>query len=139
MALPLTSHTRRYTWPAVLIGLLVRCTSPSGPNPPSCSETDRVTVTTASSLTPTFAWSPNCLVDQVIVEEQIAPSAGGPQMRWWIKSRTTGQGTAAPLRYGAVPASMDELLSAATLVTGHYYTVIVSSGTTEIGRVVLAP
>jgi hypothetical protein len=31
---------------------------------------------------------------------------------------------------------MAELLSATTLVTGHYYTVIVSSGLTEMGRAV---
>jgi hypothetical protein len=57
-------------------------------------------------------------------------------MRWWIKSRTTGQGTAAPLSYGTVPASMQQLLSGTTLVIGHSYTVIVSIGTTEIGRAV---
>jgi hypothetical protein len=128
------SRTRQYSVLSLGVGALISCGTATGPPVPSCS--GAVAVTATSGLTPSFAWTPNCLVDQVVVEEQIAPSAGGPQMRWWIKSRITGQGTAAPLSYGTVPASMQQLLSATTLVTGHSYTVIVSIGTTEIGRAV---
>src|SRR5206468_4647046 len=44
------------------------------------------TMTPASGLALTFTWTPNCLVDQVAVEENIAPSARGPQPRWIIQS-----------------------------------------------------
>ncbi len=112
----------------------------------SCSEatepvcTGSVTVTATSAATPTFSWAPNCLVDQVYVEESIAPSAGGPQPRWIIASRVPGRGTPSPLTYGQVPFSMREVLAGSTLVVGHHYRVIVrDSATTELGAAVFDP
>jgi hypothetical protein len=129
------------TWqhPALLlaVGGLARCTSSSGPNLAPCS--GAVTLTPSSGLTPTLVWTPNCLVDQVTVEENIAPSAGGPQPRWIIQSQTTGQGTPSPLRYGDVPAPMQVVLSAAALVAGHQYRVHVSGGGTVVGTAVFTP
>jgi hypothetical protein len=129
------------TWQrAVLVlalGGLARCTSSSGLSLAACS--GAVTVTPTSDLAPTLAWAPNCFVDQVTVEESIAPSAGGPQPRWIIQSQTTGQGTPSPLRYGDVPARMKEVLSAQPLVTGHQYRISVSGGATVVGTAVFTP
>jgi len=131
-----------HTWPraalvVLALGGLTRCTSSGGPGLAACS--GAVTMTPASGLAPTFTWTPNCLADQVAVEENIAPSAGGPQPRWIIQSRTTGQGTSSPLTYGDVPARMQEVLSAAPLVAGHQYRVSVSGGTTVVGTRVFTP
>jgi hypothetical protein len=129
------------TWQRAALVLVVsglaRCTSSSGPNLAPC--TGAVTVMPSSGLTPNLVWTPNCLVDQVTVEENIAPSAGGPQPRWIIQSRTTGQGTPSPLRYGDVPASMQEVLSAAALVAGHQYRVSVLGGGMVVGTAVFTP
>jgi len=122
---------------AIGVGPLVRCASVSGPNLQPCS--GFVTLTATSAINPSIAWTPTCLVDQVTVEEDIAPSAGGPQPRWIIRSRITGRGTPSPLGYGQVPTSMEEVLSAATLVVGHEYSVHVYDSTMEVGVAVFRP
>src|SRR5688572_6186782 len=119
------------------VGALARCASSNGPSLTPC--TDPVTLTATSALEPSFAWTPNCLVDQVTLEENIAPSAGGPQPRWAIRSRVAGHGTRSPLRYGDVPATMEELLSPATLVAGHEYSVRVFASTVLVGQAVFRP
>src|SRR5258706_14778322 len=110
----------------------------SEPTEPVC--TGSVTVTATSAATPTFSWAPNCLVDQVYVEESIAPSAGGPQPRWIIASQVPGRGTPSPVTYGEVPFSMREVFADSALVVGHHYRVIVrDSATTELGAAVFDP
>jgi len=110
----------------------------SGATDPVCS--GPVTVTATSAARPTFAWTPSCLVDQVYVEESIAPSAGGPQPRWIIQSRVTGQGAPSPFAYGQVPFGMREALTAATLVSGHHYRVgVYDSAMREIGAAGFTP
>ena len=96
-----------------------------------------MTLTATTALEPGFVWTPNCLVDQDTLEENIAPSAGGPQARWAIRSRVTGQGTPSPLRYGDVPASMKE--RAVTLVAGYEYSARVFAGTVVVGHAVFRP
>src|SRR5207237_10539520 len=109
------------------VGAVARCASSSGPSLPPC--TDPVTLTATTALEPGFAWTPNCLVDQVTLEENIAPSAGGPQARWAMRSRVTGQGKPSPDRYGDVAASMAELTSAAAAAAGQaaYVSVLVAT------------
>jgi hypothetical protein len=122
---------------AIAVAPLLRCSDATDPNVLPC--TGAVALTATSTGTPSFAWTPNCLVDQVAVEENIAPSAGGPQPRWAIQSRVTGRGTRSPLGYGQVPLSMEELLSAAALVTGHQYSVRVYANTTQVGVATFRP
>ena len=57
------------------LGGLARCTSSSGLSLAACS--GAVTVTPTSDLAPTLAWAPNCLVDQVTVEEEAVHFLGG--------------------------------------------------------------
>src|SRR5947207_3278620 len=116
---------------------LLGCSGATGPTLAAC--TTPVTVTTTSTVDPTFSWAPNCLVDQVTVEEDIAPSAGGPQTRWIITARVTGQGTGAPLGYGQVPPAMQEVVSPISLVAGHEYSVRVYAPTMQVGVAVFRP
>ncbi len=129
------------TWQLAAVGLglgaLAGCASSNGPNLPPCA--GPVTLAATSALEPSFAWTPNCLVDQLTLEEDIAPSAGGPQPRWAMRSRVTGHGIPGPLRYGDVPASMEELLSPATLVAGREYSARVFAGTVVVGQAVFRP
>jgi len=131
--------SRRWQWVAltVAVAALLRCSDANGPNLAACA--GPVTLTATSALEPTFAWTPNCLVDQVTLEEDIAPSAGGPQPRWIIQARVTGRGARAPLVYGQVPAPMEELLSATALVAGHEYSVRVYTATVEGGVAIFRP
>lgn len=113
----------------------LRC---SGTTEPVC--TGFLTVTATSTAEPTFSWTPTCLVDQVYVEESIAPSAGGPQPRWIIQSRVPGRGTPPPLRYGQVPSTMHEVLADTNLIAGHHYRVILRDSTfTELGAAAVNP
>src|SRR5438309_10847009 len=116
---------------AIGVGPLVRCASVSGPNLQPCS--GFVTLTATSAINPSIAWTPTCLVDQVTVEEDIAPSAGGPQPRWIIRSRITRRGNPSPLGYGQVPASMEYVLSASTFVAGRQYSDQRYERTCEVG------
>jgi len=56
-----------------------------------------------------------------------------------MRSRVTGHGIPGPLRYGDVPASMEELLSPATLVAGREYSARVFAGTVVVGQAVFRP
>ena|ERR1051325_2165412 len=137
MELLLTSRRWQLVVLTVAVVALLRCSDASEPSLDSC--TGPVTLTATSGLEPSFAWSPNCLVDQVTVEEDIAPSAGGPQSRWIIQARVTGQGARAPLSYGQVPTPMEELLSATPLVAGHEYSVRVYAAMVEVGVAIFRP
>jgi len=123
---------------AVALGTL-RCDSSSEPNLPACASP--VAVTATSSLDPSFAWTPNCLVDQVTVFAFVAPSVipSGRWTTWVITSRVAGSGASSPLEYGAVPAHMEETLSASALTAGVQYHVEVSSGTVVVGQAVFRP
>jgi len=133
----LKTCSRRLAAVVLATGLLLCWSCATGPDLVAC--TGPVTVTTTSDLDPTFSWTPNCLVDQLSVEADIAPSAGGPQPRWLIAARVTGRGAGAPLRYGHVPFTMEEALSASPLVAGHEYTVRVFASGTQIGLRVFGP
>ena len=112
---------------------LTRCTDSSGPNLGPCS--GPVAVTATASLSPTLSWTPNCLVDQLIVEESLPPSVGGVHTVWFISARTLGEGAAAPLRYGRVPASMQDVVAAQPLAMGHSYRIRVATGGAAIGEI----
>jgi len=131
--------SRRWQWVTltVAVSALLRCSDANGPTVASC--TGPVTLTATSALEPNFEWTPNCLVDQLTVEEDIAPSAGGPQPRWIIQARVTGRGARAPLAYGQVPTPMEELLTATPLVAGHEYTVRVYAAMVEVGVATFRP
>ena len=100
-----------------------------------------VTLTVTSTAQPAFSWTPDCRVDQLYVEEEIAPSAGGPQPVWIIESRTPSHGTSSPVTYGELPfLTMREALAPTNLVAGHQYRVTVSdSGQGVIGNRVFSP
>jgi hypothetical protein len=105
---------------------------------PTCSSA--VSVTATSSTSPTFTWTPNCLAEGLTVEEEIIPSAGGPQPRWIIRARSPGHGTASPVGYGHVPLSMQQAVAPTALVSGHSYRVSVWDATgAEIGSRVFGP
>ena|SRR5882762_5356879 len=126
----------RLTAVAFAAVLLLSC---SGATEPACSGV--LTMAAASTTQPTFSWTPNCRVDQLYVEEEIVPSAGGPQPRWIIASRVQGRGTPSPVTYGQLPfITMREVLAPANLVVGHQYRVIVlDSAMREIGNRVFSP
>jgi len=109
----------RFRVAALLTGALARCSSGSGPDLSMCS--GPVTFTFVASPTPTFSWSPNCLVDHVLVEEPLPPSFGGFHFMWQITARAEVMGAAAPLEYGAVPESMQENIAAEPLQVAHSY------------------
>lgn len=112
---------RRYAMAALAAIPVAGCTSSSGPDLPMCAAP--VTLTFTASPAPTLSWTPNCLVDHVLVEEPLPPSVGGSHFIWQINGRSDGQGAAAPLEYGTVPASMQELIAAEPLQAGHSYRV----------------
>ena len=128
-------HSR--SWPYLMLGLalgaLTRCTDSNAPNLSPCTGT--VTVTATASLSPTLSWTPNCLIDHLVLEEPLPPSVGGVHSLWVISARTQGQGAASPLRYRSVPASMQELIAAEPLVMGHSYRIRVSAGGAAVGEI----
>ena len=127
----------RLTALAFALAPLVRCTNLNAPKPLPCPRV--VTLTATPGLEPRFAWTPNCLVDGVLVEEVLPPSAGGPQPRWFIIARIAGQGTGSPVQYGQVPASMAERYKAVTLATGHRYSVRLNVDSIEVAAVDFVP
>jgi len=137
MELDLTPRRWHWVTLTVAVAALLSCSDANGPNLASC--TNPVTLTATLALQPRFAWSPNCLVDQITVVEDIAPSAGGPQPRWIIRARIAGQGVSAPLAYGYAPRTMQVLLNATPLVAGHEYSVRVYAATTEVGVAIFRP
>jgi hypothetical protein len=114
------------------IGVL-GCRNSSSPSFPICSES--VTLTASTSLPATFSWTPNCLIDHLLVEEPLAPSVGAFHFLWQIVARSEGQGAASPLRYGRVPSGMQELIPAEPLLTGHSYWVRVYGKNAIVGEV----
>ena len=106
-------------WIAINLGLAASaCDGSSGPATVLCSTPVEVSVTTAA--TPRFTWAPQCLVQQVVVLEPIAPSVGGSPERWALQKLS---GIASPLAYGQVPVGAELLLPAEALVPGHHYVV----------------
>ncbi len=134
---PILKGIRQLAALAFAAAPLLGCSGATGPKLAAC--TTPVTVTTTSTIDPTFSWTPNCLVDQVTVEEDIASSAGGPQARWIITARVTGQGTGAPLGYGQLPPAMQEVVSPVSLVSGHEYSVRVYAPNMQVGVAVFRP
>jgi len=114
------------------------CTDSSGPNLAPCDGAVTVAIT-ANALQPVFSWSPNCLIDQISVEEVLPPSAGGNRVTWILTARTPGQGVGAPLRYGTVPTGMQEFLHAESLAFQHQYHVRVYGGGAALGGTSFIP
>jgi hypothetical protein len=116
-----------WTGIAISIGLVLSgCDGSPGPSAALC--TTLVEVTVAVNATPRISWTPQCLVKQVVVSEAIAPSAGGPQPRWAVRS--LGGGMASPVAYGQAPAGAETLLAAEALLPDHQY--MVQLGMTEV-------
>lgn len=127
------SRSWQYLVLGLALGALTRCTDSTAPNLSACS--GPVTVTATASLSPTLSWTPNCLIDQLVIEEPLPPSVGGVHFVWVISARTQGQGAASPLRYGRVPASMQEVIAAEPLVMGRSYRIRVSAGGAAVGEI----
>ena len=123
-------HTRswQYLLISLAVGALARCTDLLAP----CS--GAVTVTSTSSVSPTLSWTPNCRIDKLVVEEPLPPSAGDSHLLWVISARTPGEGAAAPIRYGQVPASMQESVPAEPMAMGHSYRIRVLVGGATVGE-----
>ncbi|PYP52452.1 MAG: hypothetical protein DMD45_04340 [Gemmatimonadetes bacterium] len=132
-----TYASRASIWRYLILGLppcaLARCTDTTGPSLGPCSGS--VTVTATASLSPTLSWTPNCLIDQLVIDEPLPPSVGGVHAVWAISARTPGEGAAAPLRYGTVPASMQESVAAEPLIMGHSYRIRISGSGAPVGEV----
>ena len=126
----------RYLGVGFALWALARCTDATGLSLGLCSGT--VAVTATASLSPTVSWTPNCLIDQLVIEEPLPPSVGGVHSVWVITARTPGQGQAAPIRYGSVPASMEELVASEPLVMGHSYRIRVSASGAALGEIPFA-
>ena len=127
------SWVGRYLVLGFALCTLTRCTNSTGPKLSPCSGT--VTVTVTASLSPTVSWTPNCLIDQLVIEESLPPSVGGLHSVWVITARTPGRGAAAPVRYGRVPASMEELVAAEPLVMGRSYRIRVAASGAALGEI----
>jgi hypothetical protein len=128
----------RPLWPALIPLACVACDGATGPDLVPC--TDPLTVTiTAHTARPTFSWAPNCLIDQISVEEVLPPSVGGNQMTWILTARAPGLGVGAPLQYGAVPFRMQEFLHAADLSFQYTYLVRVYGAGTMLGETSFSP
>jgi hypothetical protein len=112
---------------AVAAMMSAHCSDATAPLPGPCDQS--VLITVAGSVAPTVSWVPNCLVEQLIIEEQVPPSSGRFPIVWMIEARAPGQGAAAPVRYGDVPPSMREWIMAAPLVGGHRYVVRLTNTT----------
>ncbi len=123
----------RYLGLGLTFCALTQCTDATGPSLGACN--GPVTVTATVSLSPTLAWTPNCLVDQLLIEEPLPPSVGGTQVVWIISARTAGRGAGAPIYYGRVPASMQEVVAAQSLAMGHSYRIRLSAGNAAIGEI----
>jgi hypothetical protein len=113
---------------ALSLVLSIQCSDSTAPVVGPCNQS--VLITVAGSVAPTISWIPNCRVEQLAIEESVAPSAGGGfPIVWLIEARTVGQGAAAPVRYGEVPESMREWIIAAPLRSGHQYVVRLTNTT----------
>ena|SRR5712672_952781 len=121
----------------VLVMLVLGCRDSTAPTLTPCAGPVTVTLQTRT-LQPTFSWSPNCLTDQVSVAEEFPPSVGGDQMKWILMTRRDEKGSGAPLRYGAVPLSMEELLHAQPLAPTHTYHVRVYGSGSMVGEAYFA-
>lgn len=131
LVLSLNGHLRHLVL-GLALGALTGCRDANAPNLSPCTGT--VTLTATASLSPTMSWTPNCLIDQLVFEEPLPPSVGGVHFVWVISARTQGLGADSPLRYGSVPASMQELIAAEPLVTGHSYRIRIFAGGAEVGE-----
>jgi hypothetical protein len=111
---------------ALGLAALPACDESSGPTSALCATQLDVSVTEASSsVLPLISWAPACQVQQIVVLEPMAPSVGGPQVRWAV-DKVTGGGMAPPLRYGQTLPGARVLMAAEPLVAGHHYVVQLS-------------
>ena len=118
---------------ALMLAAVAGCDSSSGPDLSMCSGS--VALTLNVSPTPTLSWTPNCRVDHVLVEIPLPPSTGeGSDVTWQIAARIEGQGAAAPLPYGVVPLSMQELVAAEPLQAGAFYRIRIYSSDVTVGE-----
>src|SRR5690348_5539985 len=124
---------RRYAVAALATTALAYCTSSLGPALPTCSGS--VKLTFAATPAPNLSWTPNCLVDHVLADEPLPPSVGGFNFMWQIVARSKGQGAAAPLEYGTVPPSMQELIAAKPLLACHSYRVRIYANDVTVSEV----
>jgi hypothetical protein len=109
------------------------CSSSSGPDLSMCSGSVALAFTAAP--TPTLSWTPNCRVDHLLVEVPLPPSTGGgSDVTWQVAARVEGQGVAAPVRYGVVPQSMQELVAAKPLQAGSFYRIRINASNVTVGE-----
>ena len=109
----------------LIAGLLVAAacngggTGPEGLGP--CT-VDSVEVDVSSGTTPTFTWTPACLVFALLVEQEASD-------RWLLQA--TGEGIASGVRYGTVPRGAVAPDPAIPLQAGTTYEVILFRGTED--------
>ncbi|MGH8543576.1 MAG: hypothetical protein ACREX3_08085 [Gammaproteobacteria bacterium] len=122
----------RHALIAVVLAAGAGCNTASGPDLPMCSGS--VVLTLNVSPTPTLVWTPNCRVDHVLVEVPLPPSSGGgSDVTWQIAVLAEGQGVVAPVPYGVVPPSMQELVAAEPLQAGAFYRIRIYASEVTVG------
>lgn len=84
--------------------------------------TGNVTVSVSSGTTPVFTWTPQCVIDHLLVE----PTASGIGDRWSF----TGNATS-PVTYGVLPAGAHQTGPAQPLFSGSEYRVILEHSTSQ--------
>jgi hypothetical protein len=102
----------------VVIGLLVTCAGckdSEGPtdNVVPCTET--VAITVSPGTTPTFSWTPLCLIDELLIE----PTASGIGDRWSFEGSAKP-----PIQYGELPPGAQLGRSPEPLVQGNQYRIV---------------
>jgi hypothetical protein len=90
------------------------------PIAPLCSAP--IDIEVSAGTTPTFTWDPVCSVEGMFVEDQRAPSVGGPQAQWGFVARA-GYRFEPPVVYGTEPSGAEVTVTAVPLMAGRLYTV----------------
>jgi hypothetical protein len=104
---------------AALLPIMGCGTSNDPVEPVAIPCTGTVSISVTAGTTPSFSWTPECLVNEFLVE----PTARGIGDRWSF------HGTAAPpVRYGVLPAGAQLGRSPEPLIQGTEYRVVLRQG-----------
>jgi hypothetical protein len=101
----------------------------SDPNDANAGCSNQVTVSVAGGSEPSFSWSPNCAVHNLVVFEGVGPHTFGQySAAWAIESQPDANNVPnnrlhSGIRYGQVPGDGRQVSAPVALVTGQPYTV----------------